>query len=124
MPITYSIDRENRVIEEKWTGTIGKDDLADYWKRYLEDPLVLDIRRTIVDLQEAVIIFTGHQMEALITSIVLPALKGRDWKTAIVVDKPHQFGVSRQYQVFAGRYSKDAIFNNMYDARAWLLSLK
>ena len=124
MPITYSIDRQNRVIEEKWMGTIDKDDLADYWKRYLEDPEVLDIRRTIVDLREAHILFTGNQMEALIASIVLPALKGRDWKTAIVVEQPVQFGVSRQYQVFADRYSKDAIFNNMDEARGWLLSLK
>ena len=124
MPITYSIDRENRVIEEKWMGTIDKDDLADYWKRYLEDPEVLDIRRTIVDLREAHILFTGHQMEALISSIVLRALKGRDWKTAIVVDTLVQFGVSRQYQVFADSYSKDAIFHNMDEARGWLLSLK
>ena len=124
MPITYSIDRQNRVIEEKWMGTIDKDDLADHWKRYLKDPEVLDLRRTIVDLREAHILFTGNQMEALIASIVLPALKGRDWKTAIVVDQPVQFGVSRQYQVFADRYSKDAIFNNMDEARGWLLSLK
>lgn len=124
MPITYSIDRQNRVIEEKWMGTINKDDLADYWKRYLEDPEVMDLRRTLVDLREAHILFTGHQMEALIASIVLPALKDRDWKTAIVVDQPVQFGVSRQYQVFADRYSKDAIFTNMDEARGWLLSLK
>lgn len=124
MPITYSIDIENRVIEEKWTGTINKDDLADYWRRYLEDPEVLAIRRTIADLRDAQILFSGSQMENLIASIVRPALKGRDWKTAIVVAKPVQFGVSRQYQVFADMYSKDAIFYTMDEARDWLLSLE
>lgn len=124
MPITYSIDQENRIIEEKWTGTISKDDLADYWRRYLDDLEVLDIRRTIVDLRESHIVFTGRQMQDLIELIVLPDLKGQDWKTAIVVGESYQFGVSRQYQVFAEMYSKDAIFNNMDEARGWILSLK
>jgi len=121
MPITYKIDRENRIIEEKWTGTIGRDDLSDFWSSFLEDPEVLDIRRTVVDLRESQIIFTGTQLNILIQSIVIPALKGRDWKTAIVVSAPLQFGVSRQYQAFADKYSKDSIFSDMAEAKSWLL---
>jgi len=49
-------------------------------------------------------------------------LKGRAWHTAIVVANPVQFGVSRQYQAFADRYSKDAIFGNEWDALRWLES--
>lgn len=124
MPITYSIDRENRIIEEKWTGTVTREELADYWVRYLGDPEVLDIRRTLVDLRESDITFIGSEMENLVQSLVLPALKGRDWKTAIVVSEPLQFGVSRQYQVFAERYSKDAIFDDINEAKCWLLARK
>ncbi len=121
MPITYSIDDEKKLITEVWTGEITAECLANYWQRYLENPDVLAIRRTLVDLRQAKILFTGTDMNALIQSIVLPALKGRDWKTAIVVEKPVQFGVSRQYQVFADRYSQDAIFFNMEEARHWLM---
>lgn len=120
MPITYSIDRDRKLINEVWTGEIRATDLAEYWKRYLEDPEVLAIRRTLVDLRLAVILFKGSEMDALIQSIVLPLLAGRDWKTAIVVDMPLQQGISRQYQIFAERYSKDAIFRNMEEARNWL----
>lgn len=120
MPITYTIDRAEKLITEVWTGAIAAKDLAAYWKRYLENPEVLAIRRTIVDLRQAEIRFSGSDLDALIQTIVLPVLGGRDWKTAIVVGTSIHHGVSRQYQVFADRYSKDAIFQNMEDARDWL----
>ncbi|HWA10884.1 MAG TPA: hypothetical protein VG838_15700 [Opitutaceae bacterium] len=123
MPITYTIDREKRLIHETWTGEIRAADLAAYWKRYLADPEVLEIRRTIVDLRGCVIRFRGADMDSLIQTVVLPVLKDRKWTTAIVVGEPAQFGVSRQYQVFADRYSEDSIFGNMADAEKWISSL-
>lgn len=123
MPITYSIDHEKRLITEVWTGPIKAKDLAAHWKPYLADPDVLAIRRTVVDLRRAEILFMGRDLDNLIQCIVIPILKGRDWKTAIVVEELTQFGVSRQYQAFAERYSKDAIFYNMDEARGWLLAL-
>ena len=119
MPITYTIDHNQKLIMEVWTGEIQAVDLAEYWKRYLGDPDVLAIRRTIADLRQAVILFNGLDMSYLIKSIVQPILAGRDWKTAIVIEKPSQLGISRQYQVFAERYSKDAIFYSIEDARNW-----
>jgi len=124
MPITYSIDHDQKLITEIWTGDIRAEDLKAYWKQYLDDPDVLSIRRTIVDLRRATIHFTGSQLGMLVHEIVLPRLKGKDWKTAIVIEKAVQFGVSRQYQVFAESYSKDAIFISVEDARKWLCGLE
>jgi len=121
MPITYSIDREKKLITEVWTGEISAECLKAYWQQYLANPEVLEIRRTLVDLRQAEILFRGSDLDALIKNIVLPVLNGRVWKTAIVVEKPFQFGVSRQYQAFAERYSKDAIFRDMVEARHWLI---
>ena len=120
MPITYTTDRGRRIITEIWTGGIDAKELAAYWKRYLEDPDVLAIRRTVVDLRQADILFTGAELDILIQSIVLPALQGRSWETAIVVATPTQYGTSRQYHVFAERYSRDAIFYDAEEARNWL----
>jgi hypothetical protein len=122
MPISYTIDEEKDFITEVWTGDIAASDVASYWRRYLADPEVLRIRRTLVDLRECRILFKGVELSSLIRSIVIPILDGRDWKTAIVVDQPVQFGVSRQYQAFAESYSYDAIFSNPEDARKWLLT--
>ena len=37
------------------------------------------------------------------------------------MDDPVQFGVSRQYQVFAERYSADSIFGSEDEALRWLM---
>ncbi len=120
MPISYVVDREKNLIFETWTGQVSADDLAAYWRRYLADPEVLEIRRTIVDLRGSTITFSGMDLKFLIQTIV-PVLKDRDWTTALVADGGSaEFGVSRQYQVFADRYSKDCIFETMAAAEEWM----
>ena len=49
-------------------------------------------------------------------------LQGKDWKSALLVEGPRQFGLTRQYQVFAESYSKDAIFHDADSALEWLRS--
>ncbi|GFO66968.1 hypothetical protein GMLC_05470 [Geomonas limicola] len=121
MPISYSIDREMGVIFELWEGDISKKDLAEYWSTFLSDPEVLTIRKTVADIRKATPMFNGDDLSDLIHAIVHPAIDGLSWKTALVVENPHQFGVSRQYQVFAARYSQDAIFKDQASALQWLM---
>ena len=123
MPITYRVDREKWLIFESWVGVVGADDLAAYWTQYLTDADVLKIRRTIVDLRGAIITFNGDDLRFLVDSLVRPKLSNLKWKTAIVVTGGSvEFGVSRQYQVFAGHYSTDSIFENLEDADNWICS--
>ena len=122
MPISYSIDHDRRIIFEIWTGEVSAADLGEYWKRYLADPDVMAIRRTLVDLRQCRILFKGTDLSDLVRSLVIPGLEGRDWKTAIVAERSVQFGVSRQYQVFAQSYSQDCIFHEPEAALAWLLA--
>lgn len=122
MPITYTIDRNKHLIRETWKGEIHAADLGAYWQGYLADAEVLKIRRTIADLREATICFSGLDFDSLIRTTVLPVLHGRTWTTAIVVGNSIQFGVSRQYQIFAERFSNDSIFKDVADAEAWLAS--
>ena len=120
MPITYTIDHDEKLITEVWTGEVQATDLAAHWRQYLADPEVMALRRTIVDLRQADVRLSGSDLDALIRGIVLPALKGRDWKTALVVEGAAQFGLGRQYHAFADCYSKDAIFQSMEEARDWI----
>jgi len=122
MPISYSIDHQNRVIVETWTGDVDANVLGDYWRRMLADPDAQAIRRTLVDLRHCTVQFTGSELSDLVRSIAEPSLKGTQWKTAIIVDQPVQFGVSRQYHAFAESFSNDAIFEDRAAALAWLLS--
>lgn len=120
MAISYRVRPEVGFIEESWIGEIDAGELANHWRSFLSDPAVLALRRTLVDLTAATILFRGAELDELVEKIVLPRLGGKSWTTAIVVADPVQFGVSRQYQVFAERYSKDCIFSNREAAVKWL----
>jgi hypothetical protein len=121
MPISYTIDHERQIIVEAWTGDVSAADLATYWQYYLADATVMAIRRTLVDLRGCTITFSGEELADLIERIVTPILDERAWRTAILVEQPVQYGVSRQYHVFAERYSHDAIFHSYDEALCWLL---
>ena len=124
MPITYIVDPDKQLIHETWTGEVRAADLASHWARYLDDPAVMAARRTVVDLRASTIGFSGLEFDTLIRAIVLPRLQGRKWISAIVVGTPVHHGVTRQYQVFAERYSQDAIFKTTSDAETWIIAQK
>jgi hypothetical protein len=119
-PISYVIDRQAGVIIETWRGDVSIGDLRQYWQGYLADPEVMALRKTLVDLRASNILFIGTQLSDLISVVVVPKLKGRTWKSALLVERPLQFGVSRQYHVFAEQYSSDSIFHDFDKALAWL----
>lgn len=121
MTIEYTIDHERKVVFEMWQGVLTRSDVASYWRRLLADPEVLVIRRSLVDLRNATIEFTGAELASMVKAIVIPMLDGKTWKAAILIEKPVQFGVSRQYHVFAESYSEDAIFEDPEAAMSWLL---
>lgn len=120
MPISYTVDREHRCIHETWTGMITAQDLGDYWRRILADPVVMVIRRTVVDLRECTILFTGEQLAELVERIVLPVLNGKSWRTAIVVGDLTQEEISRHYHVLAESYSRDSVFSTPEAAMTWM----
>ena len=121
MPISYTIDYSHRIVRTVWSGDVTAADVRAHWLVYLDDPLVMALRRTLTDLRSAQLKFSGEELYELIRDVVVPRLEGVGWKTAILVARPDQFGVSRQYQVFA-RYSEDSIFHDEARALDWLKS--
>lgn len=121
MPIEYVVDHSRNIVVETWAGTIDANALASYWRDYLTNPEVMSCRRTLVDLRDAQIAFTGSELSNLVQTIVIPALHGKRWASALVVAAPDQFGTSRQYQVFAETYSADSIFHDLRTAEDWLI---
>jgi len=121
MPITYVLDRARNIIIETWTGRVRAVDLAAYWRIYLADPEAIRCRRTLVDLRHATILFTGAELAALVHTIVLPALHGKKWVSALLIDRAAQYGTARQYQIFAEHYSNDSICSDWNTALDWLV---
>ena len=120
MPISYTIDDEHRYIVETWTGMITAAYLGEFMRRFLADPVVTAIGRTVVDIRECRLLFSGEQLAELVENIVVPMMNGRKWISAIVVNDPIQFEITRQYHLLAESYSRDSIFGTLEDAIAWL----
>ena len=95
MPITYRLDHARRIIVETWSGAVNEAELATHWRGYLADPDVMHCRRTLVDLREAEIAFTGSELAGLVHRIVAPVLGDRKWVSAILVASPLQYGSAR-----------------------------
>jgi hypothetical protein len=122
VPIAYTIDRENGCVIETWSGDVSARELAAHWRRYLADPDVMALRRTLVDLRHSHIVFTAAELSQLVERIVLPALHGMYWRTAIVLGDTDHFEMSRRYHLVAESYSQDSVFSTTEAALAWLRS--
>ena len=120
MAITYDVDASKGVVFEYWSGEISARDIAEHLTRLLSDPQALACARSLVDVSEAEPRLTDVELRHLVDTIAIPRLKDKGWTSAILVQKPVQFGMARQFQIFAEVYSKDAIFTDEKAARAWL----
>ncbi len=121
MPCTYFIDHRRHVVFETWTGDVTAAMVKSLWKRYLADPEVLAIRRTLADLRQCNLLLTGRDLSHLVDTVALPGLKGLDWQTAIVVANPDQYGFSHQFHVFGSVFNTNQIFHDYDRALSWIL---
>ena len=121
MTISYVVDHQRDIIVETWTGNVDAAALGAHWHKLLADPDAMACRRTLVDLRNALMDFSGSELSDLVQTIATPALVDKKWVTALLVGDSAQYGKSRQYQAFADMYSTDAIFTDGDAAEAWLV---
>ncbi len=121
MPCTYFIDKRRRVVLETWTGDVTAAMVKSLWKRYLADPEVMAIRRTLADLRQCNLLLTGRDLSHLVDTVAVPGVKGRDWHSAVVVGSPDQYGFSHQFHVFSSIFATNQIFHDYDRALSWIL---
>jgi hypothetical protein len=119
--ITNRVDSARGILYETWTGRITRDIIADYWREFVNDPAIQLCTKDLTDVREAEPDFTDRELRDLIHSILLPAAnKFHGLRTAILVGSAEQYGISRQYTVFAEYFGEAAIFTDEERAREWL----
>lgn len=118
--IAYVVDPGLDLVLEEWSGDITRDALAAHWSGLMQDMTALRCRRTLVDFSAATIHLHGQDLVELIDNVLLPALQGRRWITAIVAASAVQYGFGRQYLAFGARFSNTRIFREVDEALAWL----
>lgn len=121
MGIAYQVDSDRGLVLTTWDGPIRAADLQAHWSTFLEDLTVLCLRRSVADIRRARIMFTAIELHRLIRTVVTPRMDERGWRTGIVVADPLQFGVARQYGMYAWKYSTDQIFYDPELAAGWAL---
>jgi hypothetical protein len=121
MPMRHEIDESRSIVLEYWDGAITAEDLAQYWRVLTADDEAMLIRRSVADVKEIEIRFSGEEMRNCILTILEPALKDRKWKVAIVISSPLQYGVARQFVALAQQVTEASIFDEPSPALDWLL---
>jgi hypothetical protein len=130
MPISYSIDVERRLVLTRWEGLVTAGEMEAHWKRLFADEVALAIRRSLADLRGADLRFSADDLRRLTDELVRPLLEKGAWKTAMVVDRPKVFVVSRQFQKYAHKLAQDLaainsgsrIFTDESAALEWVLA--
>lgn len=120
MPISYSVDRERGTVISLWTGEVTAAELRAHWAEVLDDPEARAVARTVADLREGTIGFSGAELRLAVEQVAAPRLMTLRWHNAIVVARPEQYGVSRQFDVFSDVLSENAIFHSVDEAVAWI----
>jgi hypothetical protein len=121
MSISYVVDRQRGAVLSRWEGDVTADELRAHWAEVLDDPEARALARTVADLREAQPRFSGAELQRAVVEIAAPRLVGLRWINAIVVSRPEQFGVSRQFDVFAEFHSANSIFASVDAALTWVL---
>ncbi len=122
MPITYTLEADGQYVLERFDGIVRIGDLGAHWMRLLADPAARRAKRTVALLQLTGMPFSGAELHEAVLTVLVPRLEPDErWRTAVVVQKTEQFGVSRQFQVFAEVKVDVQIFDNVDDAVAWVM---
>jgi hypothetical protein len=120
MGLTYEVDTSAGIVFVYWSGPVTIRDISDHWALMLNDNDALLCGKCFVDVRKSDPRFTGEELRQLVKTVLEPALQGGGWKSAILVEKPVQYGVARQYQVFTETFSEDAIFTDEVAAHEWI----
>lgn len=120
MPITYTIDREQRTIKAFATGVIGADDLHGLVRSLLADPGFVPGLRGLYDASAAEPDITVLQL-AEVAGEVRQLLNRGLGRIAIVAQSPATYRVAKTFTVLARAIGIDVdVFTELAAAEEWL----
>jgi len=120
MPITYTIDREQRTIKAFATGVISADDLHGLVRSLLADPGFVPGLRGLYDASAAEPDITVLQL-AEVAGEVRQLLNRGLGRIAIVAQSPATYRVAKTFTVLARAIGIDVdVFTELAAAEEWL----
>lgn len=120
MGIGYQVDPDQGLTLTTWDGPIHAADLERHWTAFLADPAAMRLRQSVADIRRAQLLFTSVELHRMIRTIVTPKMDERGWRTGIVVADLVQYGVARQFGMYAWKFCREQIFYDPELAAAWV----
>lgn len=121
MPITYEIDPELGLVFSQFEGYIRAQDLEEHWRRLLGDPAAPQRLALAAELGDSQLLVDGEDLQRLVRTVIEPLLGERRWRFAIIAPTPTQYGLAKQFMLFAEQCGDTETFRNADAAIAWLV---
>jgi hypothetical protein len=121
MPVTYEIDRANRMIRTKCTGPVTIEEVLDHFRILGQDPSCPDRVDVLLDLSEQTTIPTKENIEEVTRAIHGVQGRVQFGAFAIVACQDALFGMLRMLEVLAEHYFRETyVFRTKSEAETWL----
>ena len=123
MPVTYTIDANQRLIRTRCVGDVTYDEVAAHFRSLVDDPDVPGYLDVLLDLSELGSLPETHQLENVARDVQKASAKVRFGACAIVAQRDALFGMMRMFEVIARTYFREIqAFRLMEQAESWLAS--
>ena len=123
MPVTYQIDKANRIIRTKCTGPVTIEEVLDHFRLLEGNPNCPDRADVLLDLSKQSSIPDAENLREVTSAIRKIQYRVQFGTCAIVARQDALFGMLRMFEVFAEKYfSAIGVFRTINEAEAWLAS--
>lgn len=123
MPVTYTIDADEKVIRTTCTNPLSLQDVLDHFRELRDDPGFSGTMDVLLDVNAVEGPPERAEMGPIITELGAVAEKASFRVCSIVAGRDAMFGMMRVFEVFASRYFRAIrVFRGLADAEQWLLA--
>jgi hypothetical protein len=122
MPVSYVIDKENRLVISTATGVVTSEEIQGFRRQILQDPDFDPTFSQLGDLSLATLDLDADEVKVLAEGSVFSLTSRR----ALVGTSLEVYGLARMFEIVRGLRGDQAIrvFRTRDDALAWLLGRK
>jgi hypothetical protein len=121
MPVTYQIDRANRLIHTICTGPLTAAEVVDHFRILENDPSCPDYIDVLLEVRDGSNVPKSDELRHVVQAIERVRSRVNFGTCAIVARSDALFGMMRMFEVFAEAYfRKTQTFRTVGEAEVWL----
>ena len=121
MPVTYRIDKANRIIRTRCVGPVTIEEVIEHFRELERDPDGAGLLDVLLDLTEQTSIPKKEYLHQITREIGRIREKVRFGICAVAAGSDVLFGMLRMFEVFAeNQFQEIRVFRTVSEAAAWL----